>query len=112
MALLGQKVEKSLAAAAEQAGDIKQQHMRPPSASSSLTSQADVSRAVSVAERALQNTSALEMRVKNLEAGAQGAAPAGGVDKRVAGVEEGMTRIKQQQTDDVSYSFMHTSSSL
>ena len=70
--------------------------------SSSPSSQSDALRAVSVAERALQTASALEVRVKKIEAGGQGGVPVGLVDKRIAGMEEGLKRVKQQQADDVS----------
>jgi hypothetical protein len=90
------------AAAAADAPDVKKQQQQAQAVSSSPSSQSDALRAVSVAERALQTASALEVRVKKIEAGGQGGVPVGLVDKRIAGMEEGLKRVKQQQADDVS----------
>ena len=103
---LDQRLEKTgaaaaAAAAAVEAGDVKKQQQQD--ASPAPVSQADLSRAFSVADRALQTSNGLEARVTKLEGlgGGGGRADSKGLDIRIKGVEEGVKLVKQQVTHDV-----------
>jgi hypothetical protein len=101
---LDQKIEKTgtaAAAAAEEArGVAKLQSAQPQAAAPSPRTQSELSRAFSVAEKALQTATGLESRVKILESGGDGVGVKG-LSERVERVEAEAKKMREQQANDV-----------